>query len=69
MSYYIEKLKPIERMEWVDIPDEEGATFRWVRATDDEFETVLEAQVFATHSSFDKRLSYRVTDGGRIWPI
>jgi hypothetical protein len=65
MIYYLEKLKPIDERQW---EDPEVDTFTWVRAIDLAFDSITEAREFVD-AHCDPRLSYRVTDGERIWSV
>ena len=65
LKYFIEVLKPISSLEW----GEEGVdTFAWVRLPNHDFTAVTDACEHV-QDNLDKRLSYRITDGGRIWPV
>jgi len=64
MSYYLERLKPIKECEWRN----ESDIYQWVRATDLEFDSITDARNHVV-AHCDQRMSYRVTDGGRIWTI
>ena len=65
MSYYLEQLKPIKELAWRDNLTD---TYQWIRATDLEFDSITDARDHVD-AHCDQRMSYRVTDGGRIWPV
>ena len=65
LIYFLEQLKPIPALEW---NEENCDTLAWSRVPDLEFGSVMIARAYV-ETNLDNRLSYRVTDGGRVWPI
>jgi len=61
--YYIEQLIPIEELEW---RIENKDTYQWVQVIPDSFGTITMARTHIDNHC-DKRLSYRITDGGRVF--
>ena len=64
-KYYIEQLKPIEELAW---QEPNVNTLGWVQVGDLQFTTVSDARKHISQKG-DWRLSYRITDGGRVWQI
>ena len=62
-KYYIEKLKPIEELAW---QEPEVETLAWVQLKNKSFNTITEARNYVDQKG-DSRLSYRITDGGRVF--
>ena len=64
-KYYIEQLVPIKELEW-NIEDKE--TYQWVTVKSESFDTITTARTYVNNHC-DNRLSYRITDGGRIFAV
>jgi hypothetical protein len=63
--YFIEQLVPVPALEW---NEEECDTLAWSQIPNLSFVSVTQARIHM-RDHFDKRLSYRVTDGGRVWAV
>lgn len=63
-QYWIERLQAVTIDEW---RDDNIDTLGWVRYNQSTYDDIEEARADIRIRG-DKRLSYRITDGGRVWP-